>query len=49
MRKQNYDLFQMQEERFTRETGRPNELNVVVDVHECDADKQFAGIVALLP
>jgi len=33
---------------FGMESGKPTELNVVYDLTN-DADKQFAGIVALLP
>lgn len=31
------------------ESGKPTELNVVFDVHQDEADKQYAGIVAVLP
>ena len=45
-RKQNYDLLQMQEEKYGLQGGHPTDLTVVYDVHKEEADKEFAGIVA---
>ena len=39
----------MQEEKYGLQGGHPTDLNVVYDVHNNEADKDFAGIVALLP
>lgn len=39
----------MQEEKYGFEITHPTDLNVVYDVHEDERDKEFAGIVALLP
>ncbi len=39
----------MQEEKYGFEITHPTDLNVVYDVHEDERDKDFAGIVALLP
>ena len=49
MRKKNYNLQMMQEEMYGIDSGNPKELNVVYDLHNDEADKQFAGIVAVLP
>ena len=49
MRKKNYNLQMMQEEMYGIDSGNPKELNVVYDLHRDEADKQFAGIVAVLP
>ena len=39
----------MQEEKYGIVSTKPTELNVVYDMHQFEADKDFAGIVALLP
>lgn len=39
----------MQEEIYGIDSGKPTDLNVVYDMHPSEADKDFAGIVALLP
>ena len=47
--KEDYDIQQMQEEKYGLRSGHPTDLTVVLDAHKYEADKDFAGIVALLP
>ena len=49
IKKENYNLQLMQEEKYGIVSTKPTELNVVYDMHRFEADKDFAGIVSLLP
>mgnify|MGYP007082968056 CR=1 FL=1 len=49
MRKPGYNLTQIQEELYGLKTEKPTDLIVVYDTHPHEGDRDFAGIVALLP